>query len=373
MRIIKKIIVFMLVLSTTFGIVLVKSDKPDIAYATGDHSMILIEQESGRILYEHDANKRRPMASTTKIATAITVIENYAGDLDELVVVPDKAVGIEGSSIYLQKGEQLSVKDLLYGLMLQSGNDCAVALAILTGGSIENFASMMNNLAKKCNALSTNFVNPNGLHDDNHYTTASDLAKIAAYAMKNQLFREIVSTKRYEAPWKDHDYNRVILNKNKILSTFEGGNGIKTGYTKKAGRCLVSSATRDGMTVICVVLNCGPMFEECSRLMNKAFEEYELKNLVPDQNITFAAVLKGKSDFVPLAAKGKILYPIKKDGSEKIGYGYEGVKALTAPVKKDTENGKLNIYLNKQLIFSEKMFTIYGVDGKSLADFIKEL
>ncbi len=369
----KKIVTFLLILSIVFGIVLVDSSKLDSAYAIDNYSMVLIEQESGRVLYEHDSNRRRPMASTTKIATAITVLENYPGDLNDIVTVPDEALGIEGSSIYLQKGERLSVKDLLYGLMLQSGNDCAVALALLTCGTIENFAFMMNNIAKKCGASNTNFINPNGLHDDNHYTTASDLAKISAYAMKNETFREIVSTRRYEAPWKDHDYNRVILNKNKILSSFDGGNGIKTGYTKKAGRCLVSSATRNGMTVICVVLNCGPMFEECSRLMNKAFDEYELKNIVPEQNIAFAAVTNGKSDYVPLAVKSQIVYPLKKDGSEAVGYGYEGVRALVAPVKKDTENGKLNIYLDKQLIFSEKMFTIYSVDGMSLADFIKEL
>lgn len=131
-------------------------------------------------------------------------------------------MGVEGSSIYLEKDEELSVRDLLYGLMLQSGNDCAVALAVTVGGSVDKFAAMMNETAVKAGAENTHFVNPHGLHDDNHYTTARDLAKIAAYAMKNETFRKIVSTKRYTTSWKGRDYDRVIVNKNKILSTYEG-------------------------------------------------------------------------------------------------------------------------------------------------------
>ena len=247
-------------------------------------SMITTEAGSGRVLYEKNADSRRPMASTTKIATAITVIDNVS-DLEKTVVIPDCAVGVEGSSIYLSKGETASIRDLLYGLMLQSGNDCAVALAVTTAGSVEKFAALMNETARKCGANDTNFVTPHGLHDDNHYTTARDLAKISAYAMKNATFREIVSSKRHTMPWAGHDCDRVILNKNKILTTFDGGDGIKTGYTKKAGRCLVASATRDGMTIISVVLDCGPMFEECRNLMEKAFEEYSLVDitaLAPD-------------------------------------------------------------------------------------------
>ncbi len=205
----------------------------ETVYTGSAECMIVLERDTERVLNEKNADKKRPMASTTKIATAITVIDNVT-DLDKIVRVPAAAVGVEGSSIYLEKDEELTVRDLLYGLMLQSGNDCAAALAITTAGSIENFATLMNETAAKVGADNTNFVNPHGLHHDEHYTTARDLGKITAYAMKNPIFREIVGTKRYVMPWKDREYDRVIVNKNKILSTYEGGDGVKTGYTKKS-------------------------------------------------------------------------------------------------------------------------------------------
>lgn len=233
-------------------------------------SMALVDGDTGELIYSKNCDARREPASTTKICTAITVLENFTV-LDLPVAIPDAAVGIEGSSLYLQRGEMLTVRDLLYGLMLQSGNDCATALAIIVGDSVEGFVKLMNETAAKAGAANTNFVNPHGLHHDDHYTTAHDLCKIAYYAMKNETFREIVSAKRRSTPYHGHDYRRNFPNKNKILFNYEGGNGIKTGYTKASGRCLVSSATRNGKTYICTVLNCYDMFEECMRLMDAAF------------------------------------------------------------------------------------------------------
>lgn len=171
----------------------------------------VIEVNSGKILYEKNADARLPMASTTKIATAITVIENC--DISMTVKVPQEAQGVEGSSIYLKAGETLTVKELLYGLMLQSGNDSAVALAVAVGGSVENFAEMMNKTARKCGAENTHFVNPHGLHDDKHYTTAHDLALISVHAMKNPEFRNIVSAKSAEISNEGTGHNRIIYNK----------------------------------------------------------------------------------------------------------------------------------------------------------------
>lgn len=245
------------------------------AYSTSAHSAIVVERGTGKVLYEKNADERLPIASTTKILTAITVIR-YGGDLEREVTVPDCAVGVEGSSIYLQKDERLRVIDLLYGLMLQSGNDCAVALACLTSGSVENFAMLMNHVARKAGASDSHFANPHGLPDDEHFSTARDMAAISSFAMANETFRSIVSTKVYkDCPYAGRDYNRVITNKNKMLTMLEGGNGIKTGYTKAAGRCLISSAERDGKEVICVVLSCGPMFEESCGLIEDAFSELE--------------------------------------------------------------------------------------------------
>ena len=243
-------------------------------YSTCARSAIVVERATGRVLYEKNADEKLPIASTTKIITAITVIENYPDGLETEVTVPDEAVGVEGSSIYLAKGEKLRVIDLLYGLMLQSGNDCAVALACLTSGSVTDFAHLMNTVADRAGAMNSHFANPHGLQDDEHYSTARDMAAISAYAMKNETFRKIVSTENYyDCPFADRDYNRVIHNKNKMLTMLEGGNGIKTGYTKAAGRCLVSSAARGDKEVVCVVLSCGPMFEESCALINAAFEE----------------------------------------------------------------------------------------------------
>ena len=335
-------------------------------------SMITTEAGSGRVLYEKNADSRRPMASTTKIATAITVID-HVPDLEKTVVIPDCAVGVEGSSIYLSKGETASIRDLLYGLMLQSGNDCAVALAVTTAGSVEKFAALMNETARKCGANDTNFVTPHGLHDDNHYTTARDLAKISAYAMKNTTFREIVSSKRHTMPWAGHDCDRVILNKNKILTTFDGGDGIKTGYTKKAGRCLVASATRDGMTIISVVLDCGPMFEECRNLMEKAFEEYSLVDIAALAPDVKAEVRDGAKKTVALRPTTTSTYPLTKEETERLIFEIKGVKPMRGGVKRGTENGKICVTLEKRLLFESKLFTIEEVELLPVRDIILEI
>lgn len=335
-------------------------------------SMITTEAGSGRVLYEKNADSRRPMASTTKIATAITVIDNVP-DLEKTVVIPDCAVGVEGSSIYLSKGETASIRDLLYGLMLQSGNDCAVALAVTTAGSVEKFAALMNETARKCVANDTNFVTPHGLHDDNHYTTARDLAKISAYAMKNATFREIVSSKKHTMPWAGHDCDRVILNKNKILTTFDGGDGIKTGYTKKAGRCLVASATRDGMTIISVVLDCGPMFEECRNLMEKAFEEYSLVDITALAPDVKAEVRDGAKKTVTLRPTATSTYPLTKEETERLVFEEKGVKPMRGGVKRGTENGKICVTLEKRLLFESKLFTIEEVEPLPVRDILLEI
>lgn len=249
-----------------------KSITPVSAYSTSAASAIVIESNTGKVLYEKNADEKRQIASTTKILTAITVLEN-TDDLEKMIKIPDEAVGVEGSSIYLRKGEELRVIDLLYGLMLRSGNDCAVALACITSGSVENFSVIMNMTAKRAGACSSHFCNPHGLPDDNHYSTARDMVMISAYAMKNDVFRKIVSTKIYKDCSSPDGGNRTFLNKNKILNMVEGGNGLKTGYTKAAGRCLISSAERNGKQIICVVLNCGPMFEESRDLIDEAFEK----------------------------------------------------------------------------------------------------
>ena len=371
-RYIKYAVIAALVTITAFFALFVRRTSSLAETVSCAASMITTEAGSGRVLYEKNADSRRPMASTTKIATAITVIDNVP-DLEKTVVIPDCAVGVEGSSIYLSKGETASIRDLLYGLMLQSGNDCAVALAVTTAGSVEKFAALMNETARKCGANDTNFVTPHGLHDDNHYTTARDLAKISAYAMKNATFREIVSSKRHTMPWAGHDCDRVILNKNKILTTFDGGDGIKTGYTKKAGRCLVASATRDGMTIISVVLDCGPMFEECRNLMEKAFEEYSLVDITALAPDVKAEVRDGAKKTVTLRPTATSTYPLTKEETERLIFEEKGVKPMRGGVKRGTENGKICVTLEKRLLFESKLFTIEEVEPLPVRDILLEI
>lgn len=371
-RYVKYAVIAALVTITAFFALFVRGTTSLAETVSCAASMITTEAGSGRVLYEKNADSRRPMASTTKIATAITVIDNVP-DLEKTVVIPDCAVGVEGSSIYLSKGETASIRDLLYGLMLQSGNDCAVALAVTTAGSVEKFAALMNETARKCGANDTNFVTPHGLHDDNHYTTARDLAKISAYAMKNATFREIVSSKRHTMPWAGHDCDRVILNKNKILTTFDGGDGIKTGYTKKAGRCLVASATRDGMTIISVVLDCGPMFEECRNLMEKAFEEYSLVDITALAPDVKAEVRDGTKKTVTLRPTATSTYPLTKEETERLIFEEKGVKPMRGGVKSGTENGKICVTLEKRLLFESKLFTIEEVEPLPVRDILLEI
>ena len=319
-------------------------------------SEIVMELDSKRVVYALNENEKKYMASTTKILTAITVIENC--NLQDIVVVKKQTTGVEGSSIYLQEGEKLSVKDLLYGLMLRSGNDCALTLALHCSGTAKNFAQLMNQTAKKIGANNSNFVNPHGLHDDNHYTTAFDLALISCYAMKNETFREIVSTQTVEIPFTTQNYNRRLVNKNKMLKEFEGSTGIKTGYTKKAGRCLVSSCKRNGIEFVCVVLNCPPMFERSKTLLTNAFYNYKNYKLVDKNNIIF---INDKIEY-PAYIKNDIILPLTKYEKDNIKIEYNFYKTDKKPIKKDKEVGLINIYCQNNLLFTEKIYTILDIN-----------
>jgi len=328
--------------------------------STSASAMVTMDVATGRVLYSHCADVKRPIASTTKIITAITVIENT--DLNETVTVCKEAQGVEGSSIYLAAGEKLSVLDLLYGLMLQSGNDAAVALAHHVSGGVEEFSELCNLTAREIGAVNTHLVNPHGLNHPEHYTTAYDLALITAHALKNPTFKEIVSTKVKNITREDGRYPTRIVNKNKLLSVFEGATGVKTGYTKAAGRCLVASAEREGMEVVSVVLNCGPMFEECSALMTEAFREYSMTTILPPYTHlgkldTVGALLGG----VNVYTKEGFAYPLREGEEHGIYCKIELPKNAVAPLKKGSEIGKIKIFYLNQLLFATKIYTMEEV------------
>lgn len=301
-------------------------------------SEIAMELTTGKVLSEGNADEKMPMASTTKIMTALVIIENC--NLDEVITVDDRAVGVEGSSIYLKKQEQIDVRDLLYGLMLRSGNDSATALAIHHSGSIEKFAEIMTNRAKEIGAENTNFKNPSGLNDPNHYTTARDLCKIARQAMLNETFKEIVSTKSYKGKFRSY------VNKNKMLNSYEGANGVKTGYTVKAGRCLVSSAERDGMDVVCVVLNCPDMYERSSAILDSCFNNFCL-NRVENKLFMCNRVLCKPTKCINLVCKKgeNLTYKVIPDKIE-------------GKIKEGDCVGHIEIYGENNLLFSDKLYSI---------------
>lgn len=272
---------------------------------------VLIERESGRVLLHRNTREKLPMASTTKVMTALLTLEN--GNMDDVVTVGRNAYGVPGTSIYLSLGERITLRDLLYGLMMASGNDAAVAIAEHIGGDVETFCRMMTQRAAELGCTDTCFLTPHGLPKDGHYTTAHDLALIAREAMSHQLFREIVSTKRASIPWEGRSYSRILHNKNRLLSDYEGATGIKTGYTRAAGRCLVFGAKRNGMEVIGVVLNCADWFNEAQRLMDAAFERYERFDVLDEHEmVRVLPVREGTQETAVIVAGGKLGAPIRK-------------------------------------------------------------
>lgn len=315
---------------------------------------VVIEATTGRILSGNNYDVRLPMASTTKVVTAAIAVNS--GKLDDIVTIPKEACGVEGSSIYLREGEKLTLRDLVYGLMLRSGNDAAEAIALYLGGSIEGFASMMNDYANGVGAKNTNFVNPHGLHDDNHYTTAHDLAIMTAKALDNDEFRKIVSCKNYKIESEGHE-TRYIANKNKMLNMYDGAIGVKTGYTKVAGRCLVSAAEREGVTAISVVLNEPNMWEKSISNLDYAFNNCKCIKIgeadkvignyhIAKKNKTLYYGLKENANYISFDKNTDISYEISIDESE----------AKNAKIGSCV--GKICFYAQNHLIFERKLYTI---------------
>lgn len=269
----------------------------------------LIELKTGRVLYARNENDPMPMASTTKVMTALLALELC--DLSSVVETGEGAYGRPGTSIYLEKGEKRTLEEMLYGLMIASGNDAAVAIAEHIGGSVDAFCEMMNERARELGATNTHFVNPNGLPAEGHVTTARDLTLIAAQAMKNETFREIVSTQRASIPWEGRSYMRILKNKNALLSSFEGATGIKTGFTRAAGRCLVFGAKRGEMEVVGTVLNCPDWFSEAADIMEGAFADYTWVEMLPDgERMGMIATPGGESESAAVVLQGALSGPV---------------------------------------------------------------
>ncbi|MDD4686230.1 MAG: D-alanyl-D-alanine carboxypeptidase [Clostridia bacterium] len=335
-------------------------------------AMCLLEQNSKRILYGKNIDVKLPMASTTKIFTAYTVLENCK-NLDAIVNVDDRAVGIKGTSIYLRKGEKLTVRELLYGMMLPSGNDAATALAYYIGKDIPTFCRIMEKTAQNAGAKNSEFKNPHGLDEKGHYTTAYDLALVSSIVMKNLDFKEIVLSKYAKIKGNDEIKNRYLKSKNKLLNSFQGCDGIKTGFTDKAGRCFVSSASRENLNVVCVVLNCGPMFEECGKFMELAFKEFKNYEIIPAYNIIDSIdVVKGRELNVKVFSRKSFNYPLTNEEFLKINYKYTFPEFLEAPIKKEQKVGNVKVYLEDKLLFKDEVLTTDKVKSNTFIQSIKD-
>lgn len=280
------------------------------------HGVVLMDVHSGRVLYEKNADQKMRIASLTKIMTAIVAIEN--GDLEEMISTSDFAYGTEGSSIYLKKGEKLSLEDMLYGLMLRSGNDAAVAIAEHIGGSVEGFTFLMNEKAAYLGMNGSHFMNPHGLDHKEHYSTPRDMAILTAYALKNPIFKKIVGTKVKSAPLEGESWDRKWLNKNKLLNMYPYADGVKTGYTKLAKRCLASSATKDGMQLAIITLNAPDDWNDHIQLFDYAFEHYHSVSLI-EKDKPLGKVKVNKEKELNIVAVDDFIFPLQGGEEEYIG------------------------------------------------------
>ena len=311
--------------------------------AVSAKSAILMDAATGRVLYEANADQKSLIASTTKIMTALIVCER-CNVLDRMRI-PSAAVGIEGSSMYLQEGEILTIQELLYGLMLHSGNDAAVALAIYCGGTVEGFVQLMNDKARSLGMENSSFENPNGLDSGKHYSTARDLAILSVYAMQNPIFAKIVSTKTVTVG------SRYLKNHNKLLWLLDGADGIKTGYTKAAGRILVSSAERQGRRLVTVTIAAPDDWNDHIVLMESGFQQYANTQIVSEGvKIGSVEIAGGQETAVSLIAKESFSYPLAENEQIQIRLPKPGF--VYAPIAEGQNAGSADIFLGDQWIGS---------------------
>ena len=342
-------------------------------------SAIVIDRESKRILYSKNINEKCAMASTTKIMTCIIALES--AKLDEIIIVSKEAAMVGGSTIGLSTGDKITMIDLIYGLMLCSGNDAAMQIAITLGNDTEGFSKIMNKKAKEIGLINTNFVTPHGLDDINHYTTAFELAILTDYALTNKQFAQIVNTKSKNITINGKTVN--ISNTNELLGYLNGVNGVKTGYTSKAGRCLVISCKRNNMNLISVVLGADTKKDrtrDSIRILEYAFKNYsqiDLKSKIEKyfkewKSNNGIEIIKGKEDIIQpyLEPIPYVNYPILKEEENIININIECEKVLTSPIIKKTHVGKLTVKIDNNIILELELMAPYTVYKKEPIDYL---
>ena len=321
---------------------------------TDAKSAILMEAKTGRILYAQNAHEALPMASTTKIMTALLALEK--GDLTQRVTTGPNAFGVPGTSIYLAQGEQLTLEDMLYGLMLSSGNDAAVAIAEHVDGSVEEFVARMNRRAVELGA-DAQFKNPHGLDQQGHEASARAMALILRECLKNETFARITSTREKVIPWPGNEYSRVLKNKNRLLTSYEGATGGKTGYTSGAGRCLVFSAERNGMRLVGCVLNCPTWFDTAQAMLDYGFEHYSMQEVSrAGDSMGQVAVTGGQKRSAPVQTAEGLRVPVGM--GEKVAVQTRLPDDAPAPVRRGEAAGVYQVRSGGQLLAQGKL--VYG-------------
>lgn len=332
---------------------------PSITGETG----VLIDVKTGKVLYDKNSHVRMEPASITKIMTAIVALER--GKLTDTVVAGKEPTLADGTRIYLEEGEKLTLEQMLYAMLLNSANDAAVAIAQHVGGDVPSFVKMMNDKAREIGALDTTFVNPNGLPADGHLTTAYDMAIIARYAILNfPVFRKIVATKTYDIPWQGKEWNRRLINLNKLLWNYEGADGVKSGYTHSAGQTLVASATRNGWQLIAVVLKSQGknVWTDAETLLNYGFENFKPVSVVEKGKIIASEKLK-YGDVVEMETDGEFSTVVPKS-SIPITTRTVLKPNIEAPVKKGEVLGELEIFQDAQKIGSIPLVAVDNIPRK---------
>ncbi|WP_066312731.1 D-alanyl-D-alanine carboxypeptidase family protein [Bacillus sp. FJAT-29814] len=369
MKKIWKLIIFSLIVS------LIMANIPQRAAAApgvSAVSAVLIEQKSGRILFEKDAHKRMRIASITKIMTAILAIES--GKLNQYVTVSERATRAEGSSVYLKPGEKIKLEDLVYGLMLRSGNDTAVAIAEYVGGSLDGFVYLMNQKAREIGMVNTHFANPHGLDDhEAHFSTAYDMAVLTRYAMQNKTYQKIAGTKVHRAPNPTENWDRVWKNKNRLLTKYKYTTGGKTGYTKRAKRTLVTTASKGDMNLIAVTLNAPDDWNDHISLYESGFNQFDMVEVLTKGKINLP---KPKQYQNHLYLKKSIVYPATSKEIELFSVKYK----LTMPDKNlrtsetvEKVAGKAIVYLDGRAVKETPIYYQYvPKKKKGLLDRLKE-
>ena len=325
---------------------------------------MLIETESGKILFEKNGSERGPMASTTKIMTALIAVES--GDLSRTVTVSPEAVGVEGSSIYLKAEEQMTMEDLIYALMLQSANDAAAAIACEIAGSIEAFAQLMNRKAEELGLTDTHFTNPHGLDSDEHYTSAEDLARLSAYALKNPKFAEIVSTVKWIIPSENGEGSRVLINHNRLLRSYPDAIGVKTGFTKKSGRCLVSAAERNGIRLVAVTMNAPDDWNDHREMLDYGFDTLEIREIASVGDYVIAVdCAGGMKETIKATNSTALSLILKKDEAMNIRAVNELPRFVFAPVRRGQKLGEIVFYNGTEVLGAVDVIACENVEPEA--------